>query len=85
MGSTSWKAEFRRGQILREAQRLARSGQHADHTTIIPLLRDLEGFEAARARLEDRAVRFQLDRLCAMRRSGRERPVEAPPHASTRT
>jgi hypothetical protein len=77
MKSTSWKVEFRGGQILREAQRLARSGHHADHTTIIPLLQHLDGFEAARARLEDRAVRFQLDSLCAMRRAGREQPMGA--------
>ena len=74
-----------RGRLLKQAQRLARSGQHADHATIILQLERMEDFEAAHARLEERAFRAQLDRLCVMARVGRERPVEAPPHASTRT
>ena len=84
MASNS-KIYRQRAQVVKLAQRLARSGQHTDHTTILPLLEDLEGFEAAQIRLEDYAIRSQLDRLCAMARGGRERPVEAPPHASTRT
>ncbi len=85
MQSRNWKSLYRRGQVVREAQRLARSGQYADHATIIPQLERMEDFEAARARLEERAFRAQLDRLCTMARVGRERPMEAPPHASTRT
>ncbi len=73
-----------RARLLKQAQQLARSGQHADHATIIPQLTHMDGFEAARVRLGEGAIRAQLDRLCAMARIGRERPVEAPPHASTR-
>ena len=68
MMSVDWRHYNNRGKVVIQAQRLARSGQHADHTTIVPLLEHLDGFEAARARLEDRALRFQLDRLCAMAR-----------------
>ena len=68
MTSTSWKTYHKRRQVVYQAQRLARSGQHADHTTIVPLLEGLEGFEAARERLEERALRMQLDRLCGMAR-----------------
>ena len=68
MTSTSWKTYHKRRQVVYQAQQLARSGQHADHTTIIPLLESLEGFEDARLRLEDRAIRSQLDRLCALAR-----------------
>ena len=82
--SSSWKTYNERQKVVQQAQRIARSGQHADHTTVLPLLESLEGFAAARARLEDRAVRLQLDRLCALAQARRERPVEAPPHASTR-
>jgi hypothetical protein len=57
-----------RARLVKHAQQLARSGQHADHTTIIPLLRDMEGFEAARDWLEARTMRLQLDRLCAASR-----------------
>ena len=75
----------RRRQVLDRARELARSGQHADHTTIIRELEAIESFEIAGVRLEDRAIRTQLDRLCAMAQAGRERSKEAPPHASTRT
>ena len=68
MGTVSWKTYHKRRQVVYRAQQLARSGQHADHTTIIPLLEGLEGFEAARERLEERALRGQLDQLCAMAR-----------------
>lgn len=69
MKSTSWKTYNERHKVVQQAQRLARSGQHADHTTILPLLQHMEGFEAARARLEDRAMRLQLDQLCAAARN----------------
>ncbi len=67
--TVNWKTYNDRGKVVMQAQRLARSGQHADHTTIIPLLQHLDGFEAARARLEESAVRVQLDRLCAAARN----------------
>jgi hypothetical protein len=57
--------------VIKLAQQRARSGQHADHTTIIPLLQDMEGFEAARMWLEAPAMRLQLDRLCAAARNPR--------------
>jgi hypothetical protein len=51
------------------ARDLARSGLHIDHTTIVRELEAMEGFAAARPRLEDRAIRSQLDKLCAMSRA----------------
>jgi hypothetical protein len=57
-----------RARLVKHAQQLARSGQHATHATIMPLLEHMEGFEAARDWLEARAMRLQLDRLCAASR-----------------
>ena len=65
----NWKVYNDRGKVVMQAQRLARTGQHPDHTTILPLLEMMEGFEAARVRFEDRAKRVQLDRLCAAARN----------------
>ncbi len=65
----SWRTYSERHKVMARAQELARSGQHADHTTIIPALVHMAGFEAARVRLEEKAIRFQLDRLCAMARA----------------
>jgi hypothetical protein len=58
--------ERKRRRVLRRAQELARSGQHADHTTIVPLLEQMEGFEFARERFEDHDLRAQLDQLCRL-------------------
>lgn len=66
--TASWKTYNERHKIVQQAQQLARSGQHADHRTIIPLLEELAGFAAARERLEDCTIRAQLDRLCTMAR-----------------
>jgi hypothetical protein len=55
-----------RGRVLEQARKLARTGAHADHTTILPCLETVEGFADARAKLEDRSFRAQLDRLCAL-------------------
>ncbi len=66
--SSNWRTYNERHKVTKLAQQLARSGQHADHTTIIPLLRDMEGFEAARIWFEAPAMRLQLDRLCAASR-----------------
>ncbi len=60
-----------RGRVVRRARDLARSGQYPDLAAIIPLLEPLEGFTAARARFEDRALRAQLDRLCTIARDAR--------------
>ncbi len=57
-----------RGKLLEQARKLARTGAHADHTTILPCLESQEGFAEARSRLEDRAFKGQLDRLCALAR-----------------
>ncbi len=59
-----------RARLVGQAQRLARSGQYANHASIIPQLAHMEDFEAVRVRLEERAFRAQLDRLCAMSRAG---------------
>ncbi len=69
--------------MLDQARELARSGQHADHTTIIRELEAIEGFEVARIRLEDRAIRSQLDCLCVRAQAERRRPAKAPPLTST--
>jgi hypothetical protein len=58
----------KRGKVLSYARVLARSGEHADHQTIIPHLAALEDFEAVRRVFEDRAICAQLDLLCAFAR-----------------
>ena len=57
-----------RAKLLNHARQLARSGAHPDHTSILRHLESLEGFSDARSRLEDRAFRTQLDRVCALAR-----------------
>ena len=57
-----------RKKVLTYARNLARSGEHADHQTIIPHLAALEGFAAVRSVFEDRALCAQLDLLCARAR-----------------
>ena len=57
-----------RGRILNYARVLARSGQHSDHKSIIPLLTALEDGATVRRWIEDRTFRTQLDKLCAMAR-----------------
>ncbi len=63
-----WRTYHDRHRVIVQAQKLARSGAHADHRTILPLLQHVEGFEVARVRLEEGAIRLQLDRLCASAR-----------------
>ena len=58
----------RRAKLMNYARTLARSGEHADHKSIIAHLATLEGFEAVRGRFEDRAFHAQLDKLCALAR-----------------
>lgn len=74
MGS-NWKLYHRRGKIVEQARRLARSGQHKDHTSILPLLALMDGYAVARLRLEDRAVRAQLDQLCILACNSVMRPA----------
>ena len=57
-----------RRKVLNHARDLARSGEHADHQTIIPQLGTLEGFEAVRWVFADRAICAQLDLLCTRAR-----------------
>jgi len=52
--------------LMNLARALARSGEHADHKSIIAHLAALEDFAAVLGRLEDRALRAQLDKLCAI-------------------
>ena len=72
----------KRGKVLNHARTLARSGEHADHQTIIPQLVVLVDFEAVRSVFEDRVLCAQLDLLCARARN-REGPL--PELASRRT
>jgi len=58
----------RRAKLMNYARTLARSGEHADHKSIIAHLATLEGFEAVQGRFEDRAFLVQLDKLCALAR-----------------
>jgi hypothetical protein len=55
-----------RRKVMEQARKLARTGAHADHTTILPCLETLEGFAEARDKLDDRVFKAQLDRLCAL-------------------
>jgi hypothetical protein len=57
-----------RSKLLNQARELARTGAYADHKSILPCLESQEGFAEARSRLEDRAFKGQLDRLCALAR-----------------
>ena len=63
-----------RRKVLNHARDLARSGEHADHQTILPHLATLEDFEAVRSMFADRAICAQLDRLCTRARN-REGPL----------
>ena len=58
----------RRRKVLNHARELARSGEHADHQTIIPHVAALDGFEAVRGLFADRAICAQLDLLCTRAR-----------------
>jgi len=58
----------KRAKVLNHARALARSGEHADHQTIILHLAALEDFEAVRSMFADRALCAQLDLLCARAR-----------------
>ncbi len=64
-GNAAYK---KRAKVLNHARDLARSGEHADHQTIIPHLAALEDFEVVRRVFEDRAICAQLDLLCTTAR-----------------
>ena len=58
--------------VTNRARELARSGQYADSQSVIAELAAMEGFEDARALLDDSALCTQLDRLCALARQSGE-------------
>ncbi len=58
----------RRAKVMDHARALARSGEHADHKSIIALLTAQEDDATIRNGLEAYAFRAQLDRLCALAR-----------------
>jgi hypothetical protein len=60
------KAQAQRGKVLQLARRLARSGQHENHRSIIAELAMITDFTDAHGYLVDRVISAQLDRLCAM-------------------
>ena len=57
-----------RRKVLNHARDLARSGEHADHQSIILRVAALEDFEAVRSVFQDRPICAQLDLLCARAR-----------------
>jgi hypothetical protein len=46
----------------------ARSGQYADHKSIVAQLTEMGGFALARTRFHEYAFLAQLDRMCRMAR-----------------
>ena len=77
---TSWKAYGQRSKVLNLARDLARSGQHADHRSIIAHIELVGDFADVRDRLVDRAIRSQLDRLCLLAQAS---PVRKHPRAAS--
>ena len=73
MRAPPWRTRAQRTKVLELARDLARSGCHPDHTSILAQLEPMEGFADARVRLEESAIRLQLDRLCALARAPRSR------------
>lgn len=69
MRAPPWRTRAQRTKVLELARDLARSGGHPDHTSILAELEPMEGFAEARVRLEESAIRLQLDRLCALART----------------
>ncbi len=57
-----------RRRVLDYARELARSGQHADHKSIVAAIEQMEGFARARTRFQECAFLAQLDRMCRMAR-----------------
>lgn len=67
MSSSDVIAKHRR-RVLDQARKLARSGRHADHKSIIRAMESAEGFALAQVRFQERAFLAQLDRMCRMAR-----------------
>jgi hypothetical protein len=69
MSNAATQERYRlQAKLMNRARALARSGEHADHKSIIAHLATLEGFAAARGRFEDHVFHAQLDKLCALAR-----------------
>ncbi len=67
MRTFDWN-QRQRARLLNRARELARTGRHPDHRSILAQLETVEGFAEAAKEIEP--IRFQLDRLCAVRRAG---------------
>ncbi len=67
MRTFDWN-QRQRARLLNCARELARTGRHPDHRSILAHLETVEGFAEAAKEIEP--IRFQLDRLCAVRRAG---------------
>jgi hypothetical protein len=66
MSTANWKlSQKHRAKLVTLARKLARSGQHEDHQTIIASL-EVAGVADARRCLTERPLRAQLDKLCTM-------------------
>lgn len=61
---------LQRERVIRLARSLARSGAYQDLTGILAELEHVEGFHAAKPRLESRILRDQLNRICQHARNG---------------
>jgi hypothetical protein len=59
------KRYAQRDRVIRIARNLARSGRYPNVLALLPELELLDGFADARERFEDRALRAQLEWLCA--------------------
>ncbi len=67
MRAFDWNQK-QRAKLLNRARELARTGRHPDYKSILAQLEAVEGFAEAAKEIEP--IRFQLDRLCAVRRTG---------------
>lgn len=61
-----WKAHLGRTQLLSRARKLARSGRHPDHRSIIVQMELDDGFGDAHRLLVRPAISAQLDKLCTL-------------------
>jgi hypothetical protein len=61
-----YSAQANRTKVLKLARDMARSGQHANHVSILAELETVRGFVDAQPCFTNRVLTAQLDRLCAM-------------------
>ncbi len=76
MPSSDQIATLRR-KLLDHAREMARSGQHADHKSIIAVIEQMDGFALARTRFQEYAFLAQLDRMCRIARDSQTPGQEA--------